>query len=165
MNEKTGKKIMKMHKKGMTTYAIAKQLGLSQTGVKYVLDPKYREHMKQISRKRYQPKSSQPNNTIPSSDIAWLSQHRQSIEKSGRILKGTGIFALYLALAFTVFIIIFAIFSLIVALVTLPGVVIFAVVFSIALSSNLACIASKYEEEALIGIFSGVIIGLIFALL
>ena len=28
MNEKTRKKIMEMHKKGMTTYAIAKQLGL-----------------------------------------------------------------------------------------------------------------------------------------
>ena len=73
MDEKTRKKIMEMHKKGMTTYAIAKQLGLSQTGVKYVLDPKYREHMKQISRKRYQPKSSQPNNTIPSSDFAMVS--------------------------------------------------------------------------------------------
>ena len=99
MDEKTRKKIMEMHKKGMTTYAIAKQLGLSQTGVKYVLDPKYREHMKQISRKRYQPKSSQPNNTIPSSDIAWLSQHRQSIEKSSRILKRAGVFFYYFALA------------------------------------------------------------------
>ena len=45
MNENTKKKIMEMHKKGMTNYAITKQLGLSQTGVKYILDPKYREHI------------------------------------------------------------------------------------------------------------------------
>ena len=85
MNGKIRKKIMEMHKKGMTNYAITKQLGLSQTGVKYVLDPKYREHMKQISRKRYSKSiSPQLNNTISSSDIAWLSQHRQSVEHRTR---------------------------------------------------------------------------------
>ena len=105
------------------------------------------------------------NKKISNEELEWLRKHKQSVEKRSRVLKRVSIFSLYSALAFTVFSIIFAILSLIVALVTLPGVVIFAVVFSIALSSNLASIASRYEEEALIGIFSGVIIGLIFALL
>ena len=157
MDEKTRKKIMEMHKKGMTTYAIAKQLGLSQTGVKYVLDPKYREHMKQISRKRYQPKSSQPNNTIPSSDIAWLSQHRQSIEKSSRILKGAGVF-LY-CFTFVLALIAFAT----IAIYIFP--LIFALVgFTIAFILALLYTPDRYVKEAMAALISGFIIGLIIAI-
>ena len=158
MNEKTGKKIMKMHKKGMTTYAIAKQLGLSQTGVKYVLDPKYREHMKQISRKRYQPKSSQPNNTIPSSDIAWLSKHRQSIEKSSRILKGAGVF-------FYSFVLTFAITAFFILITNSFALIFVAVALLIALFLTSAITTNKYIKEMLIGSLSGFIVGIAITLI
>ena len=160
MNEKTRKKIIEMQKKGMTTYAIAKQLGLSQTGVKYVLDPKYREHMKQISRKRYQPKSSQPNNTIPSSDIAWLSKHRQSIEKSSRILKGAGVFFYRFVLAFAItafFILIADYFALI---------FVAFVAAAILIAFTLAFLApDKYVGEAVIGSIGGLIVGVAITLI
>ena len=159
MNEKTKKKIMEMHKKGMTIYAIAKQLGLSQTGVKYVLDPKYREYMSQISHKRYsKAQNSQPNNTISSSDVAWLSKHRQSIEHRVRILKGTGVFfycfafvlaiAIFAALSFVAFALIFAFFAL--ALAFVPA---------------LLATPDKYAGEAVVGSISGLIIGIVIALI
>ena len=158
MNKNTKKKIMEMHKKGMTTYAIAKQLGLSQTGVKYVLDPKYREHMKQISRKRYQPKSSQPNNTIPSSDIAWLSQHRQSIEKSSRILKGAGVF-------FYSFVLTFAITAFFILIADSFALIFVAAALLIALFFTSAITPNKYINEMLIGSVSGVIVGMAITLI
>ena len=158
MDEKTRKKIMEMHKKGMTTYAIAKQLGLSQTGVKYVLDPKYREHMKQISRKRYQPKSSQPNNTIPSSDIAWLSQHRQSIEKSSRILKRAGVFFYYFALASAVSAAVVLVFTSFIFLLVFA---VFAAAFIFAMVST----PDKYAREFVFGVISGAIIGIIIVVI
>ena len=158
MNEKTRKKIMEMHKKGMTTYAIAKQLGLSRTGVKYVLDPKYREHMKQISRKRYQPKSSQPNNTIPSSDIAWLSQHRQSIEKSSRILKGAGVF-------FYSFVLTFAITAFFILIADSFALIFVAAALLVALFLTSAITPNKYIKEMLIGSLSGFIVGIAITLI
>ena len=158
MDEKTRKKIMEMHKKGMTTYAIAKQLGLSQTGVKYVLDPKYREHMKQISRKRYQPKSSQPNNTIPSSDIAWLSQHRQSIEKSSRILKGAGVF-------FYSFVLTFAITAFFILIADSFALIFVAAALLVALFLTSAITPNKYIKEMLIGSLSGFIVGIAITLI
>ena len=168
MNENTKKKIMEMHKKGMTNYAITKQLGLSQTGVKYILDPKYREHMKQISRKRYsKSKSPQLNNTISASDIAWLSQHRQSVEHRGRILKGIGVYAIYLiiasalASAFTAFIA--AALIAINATSTLFLITVFGIALIFALVSVIT--PDKYTKEAFIGIISGFIIGIALALI
>ena len=168
MNENTKKKIMKMHKKGMTNYAITKQLGLSQTGVKYVLDPKYREHMKQIIRKRYSKSiSPQLNNTISSSDIAWLSQHRQSVEHRSRILKGIGVYAIYLiivsafASAFTAFIA--AALIAINATSTLFLITVFSIALILAFVSVIT--PDKYAGEAFIGIISGFIVGIALALI
>ena len=167
MNEKTGKKIMKMHKKGMTTYAIAKQLGLSQTGVKYVLDSEYREHMKQISRERSsKPKSPQPNNAISSSDIAWLSQHKQSVERRTKMLKGAGIFFYY----FTTFFV--APLSFAYSLLLLHTSSIFAAplfiidVFVLAFSFSLLSVinADKYFKEITTGLLSGFLLGIMIAL-
>ena len=159
MNEKTKKKIMEMHKKGMTIYAIAKQLDLSQTGVKYVLDPKYREYMREIGYKRYyKPKSSQPNNAISSSDVTWLSKHRQSIEKGSRILKGAGVFFYCLALTFaitTFFILIADSFTLIFVVAALL----------IALFLTSAITPNKYIKEMFIGSLSGVIVGMAITLI
>ena len=153
-----------MHKKGMTTYAIAKQLGLSQTGVKYVLDSEYREHMRQISRERSsKPKSPQPNNAIFSSDAAWLSQHKQSIEKKVKTLKRTAVFVFYSVAAYAIFAVLFAIFSIITYL-SLSGAALFAVISCFAIGFAGASIPSGFEGEALIGVFLGVIIGLIIAL-
>ena len=125
MNEKTGKKIMKMHKKGMTTYAIAKQLD--------------------------------------SSDIAWLSQHKQSIEKKVKTLKRTAVFVFYSVAAYAIFAVLFAIFSIITYL-SLSGAALFAVISCFAIGFAGASIPSGFEGEALIGVFLGVIIGLIIAL-
>ena len=150
MDEKTKKKIMEMHKKGMTIYAIAKQLGLSQTGVKYVLDPKYREYMNQISHKRYSKlKKAQPNDTVPSSsDVAWLSKHRQSIEHRNRILKGTGVF--FYCFAFVLAIAIFA------ALSFVAFALIFAfVALAFAFVPALLATPDKYAGEAVVGTISG----------
>ena len=159
MDEKTKKKIMEMHKKGMTIYAIAKQLDLSQTGVKYVLDPKYREYMREIGYKRYyKPKSSQPNNAISSSDVTWLSKHRQSIEKGSRILKGAGVFFYCLALTFaitTFFILIADSFTLIFVVAALL----------IALFLTSAITPNKYIKEMFIGSLSGVIVGMAITLI
>ena len=169
MDEKTKKKIMEMHKKGMTIYAIAKQLDLSHTGVKYVLDPKYREYMSQISHKRYSKlKKAQPNNTVlSSSDVAWLSKHRQSIEKRDRILTGIGVYAIYLiiasafASAFTAFIA--AALIAINATSTLFLITVFGIALIFALVSVIT--PDKYTKEAFIGIISGFIIGIAFALI
>ena len=158
MNEKTRKKIIEMQKKGMTTYAIAKQLGLSQTGVKYVLDPKYREHMKQISRERSsKPKSPQPNNAIPSSDIAWLSQHRQSVEHRNRILKGIGVYAIYFIVAIAAALI----------AINATSTIFLITVFGIALIFALVSVITpdKYTKEAFIGIISGFIVGIALTLI
>ena len=159
MDEKTKKKIMEMHKKGMTIYAIAKQLGLSQTGVKYVLDPKYREYMSQISHKRYsKAQNSQPNNTISSSDAAWLSQHRQNVERRNRILKGTGVF--FYCFAFVLAIAIFA------ALSFVAFALIFAfVALAFAFVPALLATPDKYAGEAVVGSISGLIIGIVIALI
>ena len=168
MNKNTKKKIMEMHKKGMTTYAIAKQLGLSQTGVKYILDPKYREHMKQISRKRYsKSKSPQLNNTISASDIAWLSQHRQSVEHRTRILKGIGVYAIYLIIvsAFASALIAYIATALIAinATATLFAVTVFLTGLIMAFVSLIT--PDKYIKEGVIGIISGFIVGIALALI
>ena len=168
MNEKTRKKIIEMQKKGMTTYAIAKQLGLSQTGVKYVLDPKYREHMKQISRERSsKPKSPQPNNAISSSDIAWLSQHRKSVEHRVRMLKSVGISTVYFALAFAF---VFASITFVASFTTLgPNFLTsassaFAIISSgLALALLSVITPDEYDAVGIAGIISGFIIGLILA--
>ena len=167
MNEKTRKKIIEMQKKGMTTYAIAKQLGLSQTRVKYTLDPKYREHMRKMSRNRYQPKTPQPNNAISSSDAAWLSQHRKNVEHRGRILKGIGVYAIYFivasafASAFTAYIATALI--AINATATLFAVTVFLIGLIMAFVSLIT--PDKYIKEGVIGIISGFIVGIALALI
>ena len=167
MNEKTRKKIIEMQKKGMTTYAIAKQLGLSQTGVKYTLDPKYREHMRKMSRNRYQPKTPQPNNAISSSDAAWLSQHRKNVEHRGRILKGIGVYAIYFivasafASAFTAYIATALI--AINATATLFLIIVFLIGLIMAFVSVIT--PDKYIKEGVIGIISGFIVGIALALI
>lgn len=159
MDEKTRKKIMEMHKKGMTIYAIAKQLGLSHTGVKYVLDPEYREYMRKIGHKRYsKAQNSQPNNTIPSSDIAWLSKHRQRIEKSSRILKGAGVF-------FYSFVLTFAITAFFILIADSFALIFVAAALLIALFFTSAITPNKYINEMLIGSVSGVIVGMAITLI
>ena len=165
MNEKTKKKIMEMHKKGMTIYAIAKQLGLSQTGVKYVLDPKYREYMSQISHKRYsKAQSSQPNNAISSSDAAWLTQHRQSIEHRNRILKSISLSAVYLIMVASAFTLIAAIVANISYIYIAIDVVVF---FAFAIMGLILIKDSQGENDLAVvaGITSGLFVAGAIALL
>ena len=168
MNEKTRKKIMELHKKGMTIYAIAKQLGLSQTGVKYTLDPKYREHMKQISRERSsKPKSPQPNNAISSSDIAWLSQHRQSVEHRSRILKGIGVYAIYLIIVSAFASALTAYIATALIAINATATLFLITVFLIGLIMAFVSVITpdKYIKEGVIGIISGFIVGIALALI
>ena len=171
MNEKTRKKILELHKKGLTAYEIAKRLSVSYGGVRYVTDPAFREYMSQAHKKYFAelkgtPEAQTPpgHSNITQEDIEWLSQHRQRIDHRNKALKRTAVFVFYSVAAYAIFAVLFAIFSIITYL-SLSGAALFAVISCFAIGFAGASIPSGFEGEALIGVFLGVIIGLMLALL
>jgi hypothetical protein len=98
------------------------------------------------------------NNKIPDEDLEWLQAHKQNVERSTRILKGTGVF--FYCLAFVLAIVIFAAlsfvaFALIFAFVTL----------AFAFVSALLATPDKYAGEAVVGSISGIIISIAIILI
>ena len=165
MNEKTKKKIMEMHKKGLTAYKIAQKLGVNYGGVRYVTDPKFREYLRQAHKKYFaklqgKETTPEPQDHLTPEDAKWLSQHRQSIEKGSRILKGAGVFFYCFAFVFAI-----------AALAALAATVAFVYAFAFAglglafILSLIIIIPDEYAGEVIVGIISGFIIGIIIALI
>ena len=172
MNEKTRKKILELHKKGLTAYEIAKRLSVSYGGVRYVTDPAFREYMSQAHKKYFAelkgtPEAQTPpgHSNITQEDIEWLSQHRQRIEKSSRILKGAGVFFYCFVLAFAIT----AFFILIAdsfALIFVAFVAAAFVAAAILIAFTPAFLApDKYVGEAVIGSIGGLIVGVAITLI
>jgi hypothetical protein len=165
MNEKTRKKILELHKKGLTAYEIAKRLSVSYGGVRYVTDPAFREYMSQAHKKYFAelkgtPEAQTPpgHSNITQEDIEWLSQHRQRIEKSSRILKGAGVF-------FYCFVLAFAITAFFILIADSFAFIFVAAALLIALFFTSAITPNKYINEMLIGSVSGVIVGMAITLI
>ena len=99
-------------------------------------------------------------NKISNEDLAWLQAHKQSVERRTRMLKGTGVF-------FSCFALFFALISFIV-LATHSAPFYASISFIIFLSLSailiLAQPSDKYTGSAVAGIMSGLIIGLIIAI-
>ena len=165
MNEKTRKKILELHKKGLTAYEIAKRLSVSYGGVRYVTDPAFREYMSQAHKKYFAelkgtPEAQTPpgHSNITQEDIEWLSQHRQRIEKSSRILKRAGVFFYYFALASAVSAAVVLVFTSFIFLLVFA---VFAAAFIFAMVST----PDKYAREFVFGVISGAIIGIIIVVI
>ena len=102
------------------------------------------------------------NKKIPNEDIEWLSQHRQSVERSTRMLKGIKIYAVYFIMAASAFTLIAAI----AANISHVYIAIDAIVFlAFAIMSVIRIEDALGENDllALGGIMSGVIVALIIA--
>ena len=100
--------------------------------------------------------------------IEWTQKHRAVAERRTRMLKGTGIFLLFVAIGIAI------VLALVVAAVLLVAAFAFAIAaFAFAIVLIVALIYTpdniytpdKYGREAVVGIISGVSIGIVLALI
>ena len=174
MNEKTRKKILELHKKGLTAYEIAKRLSVSYGGVRYVTDPAFREYMSQAHKKYFAelkgtPEAQTPpgHSNITQEDIEWLSQHRQSVEHRSRILKGIGVYAIYLIIVSAFASALTAYIATALIAINATATLFLITVFLIGLIMAFVSVITpdKYIKEGVIGIISGFIVGIALALI
>ena len=104
-------------------------------------------------------------NKIPDEDLAWLQAHKQSVEHRDRTLKGTGVFFYY----FVIYLVApisfaFALLSTIAAVIA--GFILVGDIILIAFSFPLPSVidADKYIKQIATGFTSGLIVGLIIAI-
>ena len=99
-------------------------------------------------------------NKIPDEDLAWLQAHKQSVERRTRMLKGTGMFFYCFALFFALisFIVLATHYAFFYASIS------FIIFLGLIATLILAEPSNKYAREGVAGIMSGLIIGLIIAI-